>query len=85
MEEAPTSLCNAQCPPVPSNVKPEKLPRSVAISGPVEASAGCSCPLGITKSNSNIPDMDKARASIIQQESQLCRESTSQSSPNTGL
>jgi hypothetical protein len=47
----------------------------VAISVQAEASAVCSCPFGIAKSNSNIPDMDKAWASIIQQESQLCRES----------
>lgn len=59
-----------------SNVKLEKFPHSVAISGPAEASAVCSCPFGITKSNSNIPDMDKAWASIIQQASQLCRESS---------
>jgi hypothetical protein len=60
----------------PANVKPEKFPHSVAMSVPAEASAVFSCPFGITKSNSNIPDMDKAWASIIQQESQLFRESS---------
>lgn len=59
-----------------SNRKLEKFPHSAAVSVPAEASAVCSCPFGTTKSNSNISDMDKAWASIIQQESQLCRESS---------
>lgn len=51
-----------------SNRKLQAFPYRVAIPVPAEASAVCSCPFGITKSNSNIPDMDKGWASIIQQE-----------------
>lgn len=59
-----------------SNGELENFPHSAAVSVPAEASAVCSCPFGTTKSNSNISDMDKAWASIIQQGSQLCRESS---------
>lgn len=68
-----------------SSRKQEKFPHSAAISVPAEASAVCSSPFGTTKSNSNIPDMDKAWASIIQQESQLCRESSMPKWTHTGL